>query len=404
MLKKLALDISNLARDDIEYVADLVGRLIRIPSPSCGEGRVVELLRDEIEMIGPDDVFIDSIGNAVARFGSGPDVILYDSHVDTVGVGDRDTWKVDPFAGVRKDGVIYGRGASDNKAGVACMVAALRLLAGLRDRGDFTLYVVSIVQEEECEGLALSALLDEKGLKPDMVLLGECSGLGIRRGHRGRAEIEVVTKGRSCHASTPDRGENAIYRMAPVVEGIKWMAPNLQGDPFLGKGTIAVTGIAGSGASRNAVPDVCRIYIDRRIVPSDTRETIAREIDEIARFVEGEVRITRYSRPSHRGVLKEREKFFPAWTVDETSAAVTRAVATYRLLFDREPQVGKWDFSTDGAYSMGVASIPTIGFGPGEERHTHSPEDQVKVDDLWKTTAFYALFPFVYSTSGGDVR
>jgi putative selenium metabolism hydrolase len=398
MPEAIAQKVITLAQAEKDYVADLLQRLIRIPSPSCDEGKAVELVKHEMEAIGPDEIFTDSIGNIVARFGDGASVIVYDSHLDTVGVGDLQCWRVQPFGGEMQDGVIYGRGASDNKAGVACMLTGMKILKHLGRHGDFTLYVAGIVQEEDCEGLALSVLLEERGLTPGCVVLGECTDLGIARGHRGRAEIEVVTRGRSCHASAPDRGKNAIYRMAPIVEGIKWMEGKLKGDPFLGKGSIAVTSIECSTPSRNALPDMCRIFVDRRTVPADGRESIAREIDEIARFSEGEVAITTYLKPSYKGLQREREKFFPAWTLDETDPAVTRAVETYRLLFGTAPQVGKWDFSTDGNYSMGTRSIPTIGFGPGEEKHAHSPNDQVRVGDLWKASAFYALFPFVYSS------
>jgi putative selenium metabolism hydrolase len=393
----LAKQVAAYAREDTEYTADLLQRIIRIPSPSCEEGQVISLLAREMESLGPDEVFTDSIGNVVARYGRGKRVILYDSHVDTVGVGDRSCWARDPFAAERSGGIIYGRGASDNKAGIACMVAGLKILTRLAASGDFMLYVVGIVQEEDCEGLALSALLEERGIVPECVVLGECTDLAINRGHRGRAEIEVVTHGKSCHASAPERGENAIYKMTPVVEGIKWMAEKLAADPFLGKGSIAVTAIECSTPSHNAVPELCRIFIDRRMVPTDTRDSIAREIDQIARFAGGEVAITRYAGASHKGLVREREKFFPAWTLEEDSRAVVRAKQACEALFAKPPSVGKWVFSTDGNYSAGMRSIPTIGFGPAEERHAHAADDQVRVDDLWKAAAFYAAFPFVYS-------
>jgi len=397
MLDKLAKDVNRIALEEREYVADLLQRIIRLPSPSCEEGAVIDLLKQEMEGLGSPEVFIDQIGNVVGRFGSGKRVLVYDSHVDTVGVGDPACWKVDPFAAARRDDVIYGRGASDNKAGIACMVGSLKILKRLAREGDFTLYVVGIVQEEDCEGLALSVLLEGRKIQPDCVVLGECTDLAVNRGHRGRAELEVVTRGRSCHASAPERGENAIYKMTPVIDGIKHLADRLAADPFLGKGSIAVTSVDCATPSFNAVPDKCRIHIDRRVVPVDTRETIAREIDEIARFARGEVRLARYARPSYKGFTREREKFFPAWTVSEDSLEVIRAVETCRALFGDKPVISKWVFSTDGNYSAGVRSIPTIGFGPGEERHSHSSDDQVRVDDLWKAAAFYALFPFVYS-------
>ena len=397
-LGTLAGDLLGRAEADEAYVADLLQRLIKIPTPSSGEAEAVDLVRREMEALKPDEVFVDAMGSVVARFGSGDRVLLYDSHLDTVGIGDESAWKVDPYGGLITDGVVYGRGASDNKAGVACMMAGLKLLTDLAAEGDFTLYVVGIVQEEVCEGLALRVLLEEHGIEPEIVVIGECTDLGICRGHRGRTEIEVVTTGASCHASAPARGDNAIYRMTPIIESIKLMEGNLASDPFLGKGSIAVTAIECSTPSRNAVPDGCSIFVDRRMVPTDTRESVAREIDEIARFTGGRVRITTYRKPSYKGFVREVEKFFPAWATDLESEAVRCGRETHRLLHGVEPKVGKWDFSTDGNYSMGVRGIPTIGMGPGEERYAHTSKDQITVADLPKAAAFYALLPFVYTS------
>jgi putative selenium metabolism hydrolase len=395
-LENLAARILGSAQAEQGYLVDLLRDLIRIPSPSSCEKEAVERVRREMEVLNPGQVFVDSMGSVVARFGGGDRVLLYDSHLDTVGVGDESGWEFDPYGGVIEDGVIHGRGASDNKAGVACMVGSLKLLTGMAAVPDFTLYVVGIVQEEVCEGLALRVLLEEQGIEPELVVLGECTNLGICRGHRGRAEIEVVTRGTSCHASVPARGDNAIYRMAPIIESVRMMEDRLASDPLLGKGSVAVTTIECSTPSRNAIPDGCRIFVDRRMVPADTRASVAREMDEISRFTGGEVSITTYREPSYTGFVKEAEKFFPAWATDGRSDAVVSARETCRLLFGEEPMVGKWDFSTDGNYSMGVRGIPTIGMGPGEERHAHTAEDQVRVADLAKAAAFYALLPFVY--------
>jgi putative selenium metabolism hydrolase len=320
--------------------------------------------------------------------------------MDTVDVGDPGAWKVDPFEARLENGVIYGRGASDNKGGLAAMMGGLKVLSNLDERGDFSLYPVGIVQEEVCEGLALSVLIEEHGLSPDCVILSECTDLGVYRGHRGRAEIEIVTRGKSCHGSAPERGDNALYKMAPVLESIKYMNDNLNEDPFLGKGSIAATKVECETPSVNAIPDMCRAFVDRRTVPEDTPDSVARELDEAVRAVRGEVRLRTFDRPSYRGYVKERKKFFPAWTLDEKAHELDSARRTYRILFGEEPRAGRWLFSTDGNYSMGVRGIPTFGFGPGEEHHAHTVEDQVRVEDMWKAAAFYALFPFVYS---GDV-
>jgi putative selenium metabolism hydrolase len=328
-------------------------------------------------------------------------VLVFDSHMDTVGVGDRGAWKVDPFEARLDNGVVYGRGASDNKAGLASMICGLKILSVLKERGDFSLYVAGVVQEEVCEGLALSVLLEEHGIAPECVVLSECTDLGVYIGHRGRAEIEITTRGRSCHGSAPERGENALYKMAPVLESIRYMNEGLGEDPLLGRGSIAATRIECDTPSVNAIPDKCRVFIDRRTVPGDSADSVTRELDEAVRAVRGEVRLVGFSRPSYRGYVKAREKFFPGWALDEKAHAVESAKAAYGLLFGEEPRVGRWLFSTDGNYSMGIRSIPTIGFGPGQEHHAHTVDDQVRAADLWKAAAFYAVFPFIYA---GDRR
>jgi putative selenium metabolism hydrolase len=401
MSHPLARAVLDAAREEADYITALLRELIRIPSLSCEEEQAAACVRMEMEGLGLDEVFTDNMGSVVGRYGTGERTILYDSHMDTVGVGDRSAWKVDPFEAKLEGGVIYGRGASDNKAGLASMLGGLKVLSRIGERGDFSLYVAGVVEEEVCEGLALSVLIEEHGLAPECVVLSECTDLGVYRGHRGRAELEIITRGRSCHGSAPERGDNALYKMAPVLEGIKYMNDNLSGDPFLGRGSVAATRVCCETPSVNAIPDMCRAYVDRRTVPGDTADSVAREIDRIVRSVGGEVRLLEFSRPSYRGYVKVRQKFFPGWTLDEGAPAVESARETCRLLFGGEPRTDRWLFSTDGNYSMGVKSIPTIGFGPGEEHHAHTVDDQVRVEDLYKAAAFYALFPFVYS---GELR
>lgn len=400
MSRLIAQRIVEMAREEKEYVTELLRDLIRIPSPSCGEEKVAGYVKAEMDRLNLDEVFTDSIGNVVGRYGKGARVILCDSHMDTVGIGDRSAWKVDPFEARLENGVVYGRGASDNKAGLACMIAGLKILSRLGERGDFSLYVAAIVEEEVCEGLALSVLIEEHGLTPECVVLSECTDLGVYRGHRGRAEIEIVTRGKSCHGSAPERGDNALYKMAPVLEGIRYMNESLAEDHFLGKGSIAATKLECETPSVNAIPDMCKVFVDRRTVPLDTADSVTRELDETVRAVPADVSLLTFSKPSYKGYVRERVKFFPAWVLGDDAYAVERARDTYRLLFDKVPRTGRWLFSTDGTYSMGVRSIPTIGFGPGEERHAHTADDQVRVEDLWKAVAFYALFPFVFA--GGD--
>ena len=391
MNKKYIEEATNIQENMVSFLRDIVG----IPSPSCEEKGVAERTKSEMEKLGYDEVRIDSFGSVLGKLGDGENLILYDAHMDTVGIGDPDAWAYDPYKGKVEDGIVYGRGAGDNKGGLASMIygAALSKKMGLLD--GVTLYVVGSAQEETCDGLAYKTVITEDGLRPDVVVLGECTGLNIYRGQRGRIEITVTTRGRSCHASAPERGENAIYKMVKIVKGIEELNPNLGDDNFLGKGTVVVTKMEVDTPSLNAIPDKAVIYIDRRLTTGETKESALSEIREIAGD-NGVVEILEYKATSYTGKKEKMEKYYPTWQLDTNHHALKSAEAAYKEIFGDEPIVDKWTFSTNGVYTAGIEGIPTFGLGPSVEEVTHSVEDQVSIDDLIKAAAFYAGYPLFY--------
>ena len=366
--------------------------IVRIPSPSGGEKEVVERIGSEMSDLGFDEVRTDRLGNIIGRIGRGKKTLLFDSHIDTVGIGDPAAWPHDPFVGKLEKGVIHGRGASDNKGGIAAMVYGGRLIRDLAADGGFTILVVGSVMEEDCDGLCYKSMIEEEKIRPDFVVLGEATGLRIYRGHRGRVEIKVTTRGRSCHASAPERGRNAVYRIAPIIQGIERLNRRLKSDRFLGKGTVAVTKIECETPSLNAVPDQAVIYLDRRLTAGETKRSALAEIRKIVGR-EGKVEILHYAEPSHTGHLLPMEKYFPSWVLPGDHALVRSATDAWRGLFRRKPTVSRWTFSTNGTYTMGIAGIPTIGLGPSEERFAHSILDRCPTDHLVTAAAFYAALP-----------
>lgn len=394
----------------VEYAqaaeAEIVGflrDLIAIPAESCQEGPVVERVRGEMEKVGFDEVRVDAMGNVLGRIGSGRKVIMMDSHLDTVGVGDRREWAWDPYQGKVEDGYVYGRGACDQRAGIACLVYAGRIIKELALTGDYTFYAVGSVQEEDCDGLPWLYILREDKIPADCVLLTEPTNLRIYRGHRGRMEIAVHLRGVSCHASAPERGDNAIYKMARLTAEVEKLNERLRSDPFLGKGTVAVTEIRSLSPSLCAVPSACTIHLDRRLTVGDTKESALAEVKALAGAEEAEVEVLQYNRASCTGLVYPMEKYYPTWLLAENHPLVRAGVATYEAVFGKPPVVDKWTFSTNGVGSMGVMSVPTIGFGPGEEEVAHSVRERVAVRHLVEATQFYAAFPLVYvDTVAGD--
>ncbi|RLL86469.1 YgeY family selenium metabolism-linked hydrolase [Mesotoga sp. BH458_6_3_2_1] len=392
---KVSRDLLTKAESYREELTEFLRDLVSIKSFSAGEREVVQRIQKEMEKVGFDEVRIDGLGNILGRIGSGKNVIAMDAHIDTVEVGNEKLWKVDPFGGVVSDGVIYGRGASDQKAGMAAMVYGARIMKEEGLLGDFTLYVTGTVMEEDCDGLCWRYIIKEDGIIPDYVVITEPTNLNIYRGHRGRMELQVRTSGLSCHASAPERGINAIYKMSRIISEIERLNERLTDDPFLGKGTIVVTQIFFKSPSQNAVADECTIQIDRRLTAGETKETVIRELQEAVQMAGEEAEIVElfYERPSYTGTIYPVEKYFPTWVMEEDSEIVRKTVNTYREVFGEEPFVDKWTFSTNGIATAGVFSIPTIGFGPANEIFAHSPDDQCPVDHLVRAAAMYALLP-----------
>jgi putative selenium metabolism hydrolase len=171
--------------------------MIAIPAESGREGARCERVRQEYERLGFDDVFFDRLGNVVARIGQGPLKILMDGHIDCVGVGDPAAWAHDPFQGKLEDGRIWGRGAVDELPAIACMAYGAKILGERSVPDGVTLYLTASVMEESCDGYCLLHLIEKEGIRPDVVVLGEPTDLNVYRGHRGRMEATITTRGKS---------------------------------------------------------------------------------------------------------------------------------------------------------------------------------------------------------------
>jgi putative selenium metabolism hydrolase len=367
--------------------------LVRIPSLSTHEGALAQRLAGEMQAAGFSDIRTDRIGNVIARAGPGKGPkLLFNGHMDTVDVGDPSRWLRPPFEGFVEDGILYGRGACDMKGGLAAMVYGAKALldSGLELAGD--LYLAGVVQEEPCEGLAMRVLVEEEGVRPDYVVLCEPSNLQVRLGHRGRLELEVRVQGKAAHAAAPELGSNAIHNAARMIFDIELLVPGLAMDPLLGQGTAAVTEISSQAASRNAIPDCCTFWVDRRLTLGETERKAVAEIQSIINRedVDATAEVTEYRATSYTGFACQQRNAFPAWAMPESHLLVQSLVRSVRDTLGARPRLGAWPFSTDGTYTAGVASIPTVGFGPGEERHAHTLQDQVSLNDVVDAARVYA--------------
>jgi putative selenium metabolism hydrolase len=383
-----------------EFLRDIVA----IPSPSGDEQAVVRRVEAEMQAVGFDEVKVDAFGNVLGRIGAGPRVVACDAHLDTVDVGDRDQWSCDPFGGELRDGCLYGRGAVDQKAGMAGMVYAGKLIKELNLAPGCQVWMVGSVMEEDCDGLCWHYILQEKVLAPEVVVSTEPTSLRVHRGQRGRMNIMVETTGRSSHGSMPQLGDNAITKLAPAITALADLNQHLASDPFLGAGTCAVTRVASQAASLNAVPHRASLHLDRRLTAGETRDSALQEVQAVLGQVgvDARVWIPEFRTPTWTGLEYPMEQYYPTWSVPEDHAAVQAARAVGRGLWERELEVGRWNFSTNGVVINGLHGVPCLGFGPGREEVAHTRDEHVPVDEVVQACAFYAGFPaaFCRTTAG----
>ena len=322
-----------------EDMSKFLRAMIAIPSESCEEEGVVKCIEAEMKKLNFDKVEIDGLGNVIGWMGDGEKIIAIDSHIDTVGIGNLANWTHDPYEGYETDEIIYGRGGSDQEGGMASAVYGAKIMKdlGLIPAG-YKIMVVGSVQEEDCDGMCWQYIYNVDKIVPEFVISTEPTDGGIYRGHRGRMEIRVDVKGVSCHGSAPERGDNAIYKMADILQDVRALNENDDADEteikglvkmlnpkynpehyedarFLGRGTCTTSQIFYTSPSRCAVADSCAISIDRRMTAGETWDSCLQEIRDLPAVKkygdDVKVSMYMYDRPAWTGEVYETECFFP---------------------------------------------------------------------------------------------
>jgi putative selenium metabolism hydrolase len=390
----IAKEIHKRVEASREDIIKFMREICAIPSMESKIGPVGERIQAEMKKLGYDEVRFDKMGNTIGRIGNGRKVIVFDSHIDTVGVGDPSEWEWDPFVGKVENGILYARGACDEKNSTPGMVYGLAIARDLGLLEGFTAYYFGNM-EEWCDGIAPNTFVEvDPKVRPDFVVIGEPTKMNVYRGHKGRLEMKVTAKGKSAHAASNHLGDNAIYKLLPVIAGIRDLEPKLGDHEFLGHGKITVSDMHVQTPSINAVPDEAIIYIDRRMTFGETKEVVKQQVEDlIPPELKDTVKVEElfYDEPSYTGFVFPVDKYFPAWALDEAHTLVQAGQAARKLIGLPDAPSGKWSFSTNGIYWAGKAGIPSIGFGPADEETAHTVRDSVPLEDLVKSTEFYAI-------------
>ncbi len=380
---------------DLESCVRFLQELIRVPSLPGDEGALAARVAAEMRRLGYDEVWTDEAGNVIGLIrgrGLAP-AVMFNTHLDHVDVGDPKAWPYPPHAGERHEGRVWGRGAVDIKGPLAAQIhgVAAHFRGGERPPGD--IFVTCVVQEE-VGGVGARHLV--RHLRPPYVVVGEPSSNGLRRGHRGRVELVVHVKGRSAHASAPERGVNPLRVLANVIAGLD--ALPMRRHPELGPSSVAPTLIRTDQRSANVIPGEAWLTCDWRTVPGESAEDARRALQALVNrsLVEGataSVTVPTTTYTSYTGFSFDVPASHPAYLLPEDHPALVAARRVLAGVLPAAPPVETWRFATDGGH-FAQEGLTVIGFGPGDEGLAHTVQESIAVEELEKALAGYAALAY----------
>ena len=319
-------------------------------------------------------------------------------HYDVVPAGP--SWSRDPFKPDEEDGRLYGLGTSDMKGGIASIMGVIQALheTNTQLRNGLTF---SFTPDEETGGLAGMGYLVKQGvIKADYGIITEPSQPHyVRIGHRGVLWVEVVTKGRTAHASMPYRGINAFKKLVRVAQGLEELERELEGKitaaPVMVEEdkhpTICIGSVVRGGVKTNVVPDECSMMLDRRLIPEETTQ---QAFDEIRSVVE----ILQREDPELRVELNRHLNIEAASIAADSLLSQTVAVC-HQQIYGRKPAIAISPGFNDTHYMIRGMGIPALTYGPGTTGTAHTPNEYIVIDDLTKTTQ--TLVQVVHTLLGG---
>ena len=374
-------------RIDKEGLVSFTQKLIQTPSPSRQEAEVSAIYAKELEALGFDEVTVDSMHNVTGILkGESPGIhVMLNGHLDHAEPGDMEA----PYSAEIIDGkpygtdgpVIWGRGAVDMKGAIAAMAYAGKAIKDAGIRLSKSIAVTAVVREEEARGEGIKFLLEDSGIKADMSVSGEATGLDICLGHRGKLEYTITMRGKTSHAAMPELGVNAIYKMNDFISEVRktYKPPT---HPMLGDCTYTIIECgAEPGRLTPITPDKCWIAFDRRYLPSESSESVQKEIEAI------------FETLKHRDLEFEativNDKDFPPFYCDKGEEAVSLMRQACKDVMGDEAKLRSWRFGVDGTF-LHAAGMPCVGLGPGIDPFAHTPQDHVPVDHLTAACEIYA--------------
>lgn len=378
-------------------IVDFTKRLIQTKSIHTNEESAAKLLKHKMNKLNFTEVEIDSLGNVIGklpgRSSKDNSPILFDFHLDTVRAK-QERWKYDPFGGKIKNEKIYGRGSVDMKGALASALFSLNHLFENRILNN-DIYFSGSVCEELHEGACFEKVL--KKVEPYLVIIGESSNCNLMIGQKGRAEINLLTKGKSAHTANPKEGINAVMKMTFLLNELKNIElPNADqvGIPLLELTDICSKPYPG----HSVIPSECQATCDRRVILDETPSSIKSPIKDIFTKLKNqdsnfnaEVTINNANFTTYTNEKVNKMKFMPAWYFSENRNFVKKAFNALENV-GLKIKTNTYSFCTNGSMSAGHYNIKTLGFGPGVEERAHTKDEFIKIRELIDgAKGYYAL-------------
>ena len=373
---------------------DLTTRLIQIPTenPPGNEKKAFLFLKPILSKMGFDvKILLSPKGrwNIIAekRWGKGGRRLIFNGHLDVVPAGHLAQWKYPPFQGKLKKGRIYGRGASDMKGGIASFLHAISMIDRSNIHLDQGAVILHLVSDEESHGhQGMDFLTRKRVVRGDAAIVGEPTDLDPVIGQKGALWFRISTIGKPAHGSRPHLGINAIEKMKKVINQLNSISLEKE-HPLLGKPTFNIGTIQG-GTKINIVPERCEIEVDRRMLPSEKKEGVLREIKESLDSLQ-------LQDPSFQYQIEEIDFAEPS-EIDPEDEIVKISVEAIGEVRGERPKIKGFSGFTDARFYIKECRIPTLILGPGGVDQSHTTNESVEVDALVKAAQIYGLIIFKF--------
>ena len=309
--------------------------------------------------------------------GKGNKVLFFCGHMDTVSPG-KNQWAYSPYSGELVDNRLYGRGASDMKSGLAAMMLAMEELyrEGVSLSGDLIFLATA---GEEVDSCGAREYQEQVGMQDvDAIVIGEPTNEKVVIGHKGALWLEIITYGKTSHGAMPDQGVNAIDHMTHIIELIRSYDLNWRMEKLpLGRSSMAITQIQ-AGIQTNVIPDQCKLHVDIRSIPPQSHQELMEEL-------RGKLEELSASIPHFRAEVRELLDR-PAVLTDSDASIIQTALQIKGL--DANDCYGV-SYYTDASVLNPNSKIPTLIYGPGDEKLAHQPNEWVDIEAYLRSISFY---------------